>query len=265
MDPIPIHAHNPGPITGDGNWTYLLTGRVPTLIDAGTGDARHLDGVVEALGGARLAQVLVTHAHGDHASGALAVRDRFPGVRFRKMPWPGRDAKWPVDWDPIVPGERIQAGDALLTAVHTPGHAPDHLCLWDEAPRVLYCGDLAQSGNSVWIPFDLRGDLADYLDSLALVLDMRPARLLPSHGPVIEAPEPLLRRYIEHRLARERQIVDVMRDGASTPEEITRIVYAALPEKMQSMAKQGVLSHLAKLAREGRVRLDGDAWNIMSA
>ena len=97
MEPIAIHAHNPGPITGDGNWTWLLKGRVTTLIDAGTGDPRHLDGVAGALDGARLTQVLVTHAHGDHASGALALRQRFPGVRLRKMPWPGRDSKWPVD------------------------------------------------------------------------------------------------------------------------------------------------------------------------
>jgi glyoxylase-like metal-dependent hydrolase (beta-lactamase superfamily II) len=265
MDAIAIHAHNPGPITGDGNWTYLLKGRVTTLIDAGTGDARHLDGVAAALGGAALTQVLVTHAHGDHASGALAMRDRFPGVRFRKMPWPGRDAKWPVDWDPIVPGELIQAGDTVLTAMHTPGHAPDHLCLWDAGPRVLYCGDLAQSGNTVWIPYDLRGDLADYIHSLVRVIDLRPARLLPSHGPVIEAPEPLLRRYIGHREARERQIVEAIREGASTADEITEVIYAALSEDMLPMAKQGVLSHLAKLAREGRARLDGDAWHIMGA
>ena len=265
MEPIAIHAQNPGPMTGDGNWTWLLKGRVTTLIDAGTGDARHLDAVADALGGVPLAQVLVTHAHGDHSSGALALRDRFPGVRFRKMPWPGRDAKWPVDWDPIVHGELIQAGDGALTAVFTPGHAPDHLCFWDESVRTLYCADLAQSGNTVWIPFDLRGDLADYLDSIARVVALRPARLLPAHGPVIEAPEPLLRRYVEHRVARERQIVDVMREGATTADEITEIVYAALSEKMLPMAKQGVLAHLVKLERDGRARRDGDAWHIMGA
>ena len=181
------------------------------------------------------------------------------------MPWPGRDAKWPVDWDPIVPGELIQAGDGALTAVSTPGHAPDHLCFWDESVRTLYCADLAQSGNTVWIPFDLRGDLADYLDSIARVVALRPARLLPAHGPVIEAPEPLLRRYVEHRVARERQIVDVMREGATTADEITEIVYAALSEKMLPMAKQGVLAHLVKLERDGRARRDGDAWHIMGA
>jgi glyoxylase-like metal-dependent hydrolase (beta-lactamase superfamily II) len=181
------------------------------------------------------------------------------------MPWPARDAKWPVDWDPVVPGELIQAGDGLLTAVHTPGHAPDHLCFWDGTRRELFCGDLAQSGNSVWIPYDLRGDLSDYLASLARVIGMRPARMLPSHGPVIDAAEPLLRRYVEHRLARERQIVAAMLAGATTADDITAVVYASLSEKMLPMARQGVLSHLSKLERDGRARRDGEAWHIMGA
>ena len=265
MEPTPIHAHNPGPMTGDGNWTWLLRGRLPTLVDAGTGDTRFLDGVAAALEGARLAQVLVTHAHGDHSSGALALAERFPGVRFRKMPWPGRDARWPVEWDPIVPGELISAGDGLLEAVHTPGHAPDHLCFWDGASRSLYCGDLAQRGATIWIPFDLRGDLAHYLASIERVLALDPARLLPAHGEVIDDPGPLLRRYVEHRLVRERQIVDAMRAGARTADEITARVYRALSESMIPMARQGVLAHLAKLERDGRARRDGEAWHIMGS
>ena len=85
-------------------------------------------------------------------------------------------------WDPIVPGELISAGDGLLEAVHTPGHAPDHLCFWDGESRSLYCGDLAQRGATIWIPFDLRGDLAHYLASIERVLALEPARLLPAHG-----------------------------------------------------------------------------------
>jgi glyoxylase-like metal-dependent hydrolase (beta-lactamase superfamily II) len=265
MEPIAIFAHNPGPFTGDGNWTFLLKGRVTTLIDAGTGEPRFLDALAEALGGTTLSQVLVTHAHGDHSSGAMALRDRFPGVRFRKMPWPERDAKWPVDWDAIVDGELIEAGDSLLTAAHTPGHAPDHLCFWDAAQRWLYCGDLAQSGTTVWIPYELRGDLADYLASLDRAIRLQAVRMLPSHGPIIDEPDTVLRRYIEHRLARERQIVEAMREGATTVDEITARIYRGLSDKLLPMAKQGVQSHLAKLRREDRVRLDGEAWHIMSA
>jgi glyoxylase-like metal-dependent hydrolase (beta-lactamase superfamily II) len=265
MDAVAIHAGNPGPITGDGNWTWLLKGRVTTLIDAGTGEPAHLDGVAAALHGATLAQVLVTHAHADHASGAPALRARFPGVRFRKLPWPERDSKWPMGWDPIAAGELIQAGDGLLTAMHTPGHAPDHLCFWDPSSRSLYCGDLAQSGSTVWIPFELRGHLGDYLASLERTIALRPARLLPAHGPVIDQPEAVLRRYIEHRVARERQIVQAIRDGATTADAITARVYRGLAAKMLPMARQGVLSHLAKLEEEGRAGRDGEAWHIMGA
>ena len=83
---LPVSAFNPGPMTGHGNWTWLLPGRVPTLIDAGTGDPQHLDAIAGALGGGSLSQVIVTHAHGDHASGAPALRARWPDVRFFKMP-----------------------------------------------------------------------------------------------------------------------------------------------------------------------------------
>ena len=95
-------------MTGDGNWTWLLPGRTPTLIDAGTGDPRHLDAVAAALAGASLAQVLVTHAHVDHASGAVAIAQRFDGVKFFKMPWAERDSRWPVPWQPIGDNDIVE-------------------------------------------------------------------------------------------------------------------------------------------------------------
>ena len=135
MNPIPVFAFNPGPITGDGNWTWLLPGKVPTLIDAGTGESAHLTAIENALAGARLELGIVTHGHVDHASGAEALGERFGVTRFMKFPWKERDAKWPVDWIPVSGGDVIGAGDTELVAIHTPGHAPDHLCFWHEASR----------------------------------------------------------------------------------------------------------------------------------
>ena len=102
------------------------------------------------------------------------------------MPWPERDVKWPVGWDPIVDGEIVAAGDAALVAVHTPGHAPDHLCFWHAGTRALFCGDLVQRAPRCGSRPNLRGDLIDYLASLERVLALEPARLLPAHGPVID-------------------------------------------------------------------------------
>ena len=250
-------------MTGDGNWTWLCPGRVPTLVDAGTGLPEHLDAVERALDGADLAQVLVTHAHTDHASGVQALAARFPGVRFRKMPWPGRDDRWRVPWDPIVADELVQAGDSLLRAVHTPGHAPDHLCFWHEETRRLLCGDLAQRTNTIYIPANLRGDLIDYMASLERVRALGPVQLLPAHGPVIDDPEMLLQLYVNHRRQRERQVIDALRDGLTTASAIVARVYPSLSGDLVKLAEEGVLAHLIKLMREGRVRRDGDAWHIM--
>jgi glyoxylase-like metal-dependent hydrolase (beta-lactamase superfamily II) len=258
LKPIPIHAGNPGPYTGEGNWTWLLRGRLTTLIDAGTGQPRHLDAVEEALNGTTLAQVIVTHGHTDHASGVTAMAARFPGVRFLKMPWPERDGRWPVPWESLDDGSAVTAGDDTLTAVHTPGHSPDHLCFWHVESRTMFCGDLAQKGTTIYIPPNLQGDLVAYLASLERVLSLRPSRLLPAHGPVIEDPDALLRGYIEHRHERERQIVDLLREGATGPAAIVSRLYRGLKDTLAPMARESVLAHLLKLEREGRARR-GDA------
>lgn len=262
MNPIPIHAHNPGPITGDGNWTWLIPGRTLTLIDAGTGDPRHIEGLRQALGGAALAKVLVTHGHGDHASGAEAIARELGRPEFLKLPWPERDGKWDVQWHPIADGDRVEAGDTELVVVHTPGHAPDHVCFWHPDTRTLFCGDLAIRGTTVWIPTRLQGDLAAYLESLQRVIALEPERMFPAHGAVIDKPLPLLRNYLEHRRQREEQIVDALRKGYATPAAIVEHVYTGLKASLVPMAAESVTAHLQKLEREGRAHRDGDCWHM---
>jgi glyoxylase-like metal-dependent hydrolase (beta-lactamase superfamily II) len=263
MTPVPIHAFNPGPMTGDGNWTWLIPGRVATLIDAGTGEPQHLDALEKALAGARLAQVLVTHAHVDHAAGAVALAERFRGARFLKMPWAERDSRWPAPWEPIRDGQMIEAGDDRLRAVHTPGHAPDHLCFWHEPSRTLFSGDLAVKGTTVYIPPNLRGDLAEYLASLERVRALRPARLLPGHGPVIDDPEAVLLDYLEHRREREAQIVSALRERDASPDALVPLIYRGLKDNFLQVARETVLAHLLKLEREGRAVRRGDSWHII--
>lgn len=263
MKPIALHAGNPGPMTGDGNWTWLIPGRTPTLIDAGVGAPAHLDALVLALADAPLAQVLVTHGHSDHASGAAAIAARFPGARFLKTPWPERDTRWGVTWEPVRDGDILAAGDTALTAIHTPGHAPDHLCLWHEPSRTLFGGDLAIRDTTVWIPSSARGDLRAYLQSLERVLALHPAHIFPAHGPVIDAPGPLLRGYIAHRADREREIVAALRAGDRTAAAIAARVYSTLHESLVPRAEETVAAHLEKLERDGRARCDAGAWHII--
>ena len=247
-------------MTGPGNTTWLIPGRVPTLIDAGTGDPQHLDALEAALAGSRLAQVLVTHSHVDHASGAAAIAQRMPHVRFLKMPWPEQDVAWRVRWEALNDGEDVPAGDTVLSAVHTPGHSPDHLCFWNQDSRLLFCGDLAWKGSTVVIPPSYGGDVSAYLASLGRVLALAPARMLPAHGPVIDQPAELLREYIEHRHVREQQVLNAIRVGLSNVDEMVSRIYPTLTAPLVPMARESVLAHLIKLERDGRVSRQGDRW-----
>ncbi len=263
MQAITLSAHNPGPYTGlRGNNTYLLTGAEPTLIDAGVGHADHLRAIEDALAGAPLSRVIVTHAHSDHASGAAAIATRWPSAEFLKFPWPDRDRRYRSNWRPLADGDRVRAGDIMLRVVHTPGHAPDHICLWHEETKTLFCGDLAARGTTVVVPGGRGGDLVEYLASLERVLALAPAVMLPAHGPALHDPERILRGYIEHRHQRESEILEVLSDAAATVEDIARELYPTLREELISAARDSVLAHLLKLEREGRVSRDGDVWRL---
>jgi glyoxylase-like metal-dependent hydrolase (beta-lactamase superfamily II) len=236
MTPILIPAGNPSEWTGPtGNNTWLLTGREPALVDAGTGEPSHLDALERALDGASLIRVFITHWHPDHVKGLPALKDRWPRVIVVERA-----------------GEPVPAGDGVLEIIATPGHSPDHLCFFDRAAGDLYCGDLARMGGTIVIPSRKGGDLRAYLASLRLVRELAPRRLLPGHGPIVDDPVALMDKYIAHRAEREQQILKAMLDGARTVNDIVRRVYPTLPASLSEAAADSVRAHLAKLRDDGR-------------
>ena len=244
-----IPAGNPSLWTGPtGTNTYLLTGRVPAIIDAGVGHDRHLTAVETALEGRQLELVLLTHAHVDHASGVPALIARWPAVVVRPSSIP------------LMDGESIAAGDGSLIALFTPGHSPDHFCFVDEGRRDVYCGDLLRAGGTVVIPASRGGDLGAYLDSLERLRDLRPRRLLPGHGPIIEDPESLITEYLTHRAQREVQVREALRRGRRTPADMVPDVYGRLPEALVAAAADSILAHLRKLEEEGGAVLVEGGW-----
>ena len=260
MTPIFLHAANPGPMTGDGTWTYLIGGTDPMLIDAGVGHASHLDAIAAAAAGGP-SRVVVTHAHSDHVSGAPAIHQRWPGAILSKHPWPARDPHLP--WTRLDDGAIVATAEGDLAVLHTPGHAPDHLTLWHADSRTLFVGDMLVQGSTVVIPASHGGSLADYLRSLERMLQLNPARALPAHGPVIEDPQALIHHYIEHRAQREQQVLALLASGASTVEAITAKIYPAIISELVEMARESVLAHLMKLEGERRASRDGLEWNVI--
>jgi glyoxylase-like metal-dependent hydrolase (beta-lactamase superfamily II) len=263
---ITLLAHNPGPTTGRGNNTYLLVGGhgQAALIDAGVGEPRHLTAVVDSLEarGARLALVLVTHAHHDHVAGALALDSAHEGVRFHKYPWPGEDEKYPVVWHALREGEKMDVGGEPLEVLRTPGHSPDHVSFWHRPSGTLFAGDLVVPGSSVMIPWSRGGHLRQYLDSLRLVLALKPRRLLPAHGDEVTEPAALLSSYLSHRAGRERQIVAALADGQETVQAIAESIYDGLEPALIPAARENVRAHLEMLREEGRaVETDG-RWQL---
>jgi glyoxylase-like metal-dependent hydrolase (beta-lactamase superfamily II) len=250
MNPILLPAGNPSSWTGrTGNNTYLLPARIPTLVDAGVGAASHLDAIARSLEGRTLALVLVTHGHADHVSGAAAIASRWPGVRIRQFGG---------GFDPIAPDETIDLGGALLTALHTPGHSPDHCCFL--LSNDIFSGDLVRRGGTVVIPASRGGDLAEYLRSLQRIRELRPRRLLPGHGPIVEDPVALIDEYLRHRAEREAQILGALDDGACIVPEVVAAVYASLAEELKGGAAESVTAHLIKLQREARVVENSGRW-----
>jgi glyoxylase-like metal-dependent hydrolase (beta-lactamase superfamily II) len=243
-----LPAHNASPWTGPtGNNTYLLSGREPALIDAGVGNAAHIQSVETALAGQPLRRVLVTHSHPDHIGGLDAIVSKWPSVEVV------RDRHLE---------ETVKAGDTELRIIATPGHAPDHLCFFDEASRDVYCGDLVRIGGSIVIPASKGGDLRKYLDSLKRVRALSPKRLLPGHGPIVDDPVSLIDEYLRHRAQREEQVIAALANGAMTPEAIVACIYGELSPSLRTAAADSVLAHLVKLHDEGRVEVSEKGWEL---
>ena len=257
-----IVASNPGVMTGPGTNTYLVGIDEIAVIDPGPDDAAHLDAIA-GCGGDRIRWILLTHTHEDHSPGAAGLKKRTGAEILAFGPGEGR-GKVRLDGT-LGDGAVIEATEFHLTALHTPGHASNHLCYLLNEERTLFTGDHIMQGSTVVIsPPD--GDMATYLDSLERLKTIRPRlkAIAPGHGHVIDDPLAVIDATIAHRLAREAQVLDVLREGG--PAAITDLVeqiYADVVPELHPVARRTVWAHLRKLADEGVVKgddLDGE-WS----
>ena len=257
-----ILAPNPGVMTGPGTNTYLVGIDEVVVVDPGPDDDGHLEAIL-GCGGDRIRWIVCTHTHPDHhpLTARLAA-----STGAEVLAYDSRDGLT-VDVE-LREGDLIEATEFRLRAVHTPGHASNHLCYLVEEERLLFSGDHVMQGSTVVIaPPD--GDMAAYLASLERLRAMRPPlrAIAPGHGHLIEDPAGALSELIAHRLDRERQVLETLDDlgGTATPAELVARIYVDLVEELVPRARQTVHAHLRKLRDDRKVTAadpddEGSAW-----
>jgi glyoxylase-like metal-dependent hydrolase (beta-lactamase superfamily II) len=262
-----ILAPNPSPMTLDGTHTFIVGRERAVVIDPGPDDPSHLDAIVAALGGRAPIAILLTHGHADHAAGAglLTARTGAP-VRMARG---ARVALQEVVTAWIEDGEQIATDAGVLHAVHTPGHAPEHVCfLWTDGPaehdRALMAGDMFMGGGDTTLVAPPEGNLTDYLASLDRLQTLRPGAIHPAHGPPIADGIGAIRRYRAHRAERIEQVVRALRQGPAAPGELIGRVYGPeLHPALRGAAEGSLRAILAHLAHTGRVGASGERHHLI--
>jgi glyoxylase-like metal-dependent hydrolase (beta-lactamase superfamily II)/8-oxo-dGTP pyrophosphatase MutT (NUDIX family) len=260
-----IVAPNPGMMTGPGTNTYLVGESDLAVIDPGPAIEEHVRAVLAA-GAGRIRWVLCTHTHLDHSPAAAAIKAATGAVLIgRPAPaLPGQDQGFAPD-RVLGHGDRFMFGGLTLRALHTPGHASNHLCYLLENTRMLFTGDHVMQGSTVVInPPD--GDMRAYLASLELLLAEDVLILAPGHGYLIGEPHREVRRLVRHRLAREHKVVSALaRLGAAELDALVREVYDDVSARLHGVAMRSLGAHLEKLAAEGRAHSTAGRWSLVQS
>ena len=258
-----ITAPNPGAMTGPGTNTYLVGTEEIAVIDPGPAADTHVQNIL-AEGKNRIRWILCTHTHLDHSPAASALKAA-TGAQLLGRPAPaGQDATFRPD-RVLEHGDRLSIAGATLRALHTPGHASNHLCYLLEETRMLFTGDHVMQGSTVVInPPD--GNMRAYLASLESLLAEDIAIIAPGHGYLIGAPHQEIRRLVAHRLARERKVrLALERLRQASLEQLLPVVYDDVPERMHRWAARSLTAHLDKLVADGVVRAKGSGFTLVQS
>jgi recombination protein RecT len=262
-----LTAPNPGRMTGPGTNTYIVgePGGGYIVIDPGPDSAEHI-GRIAAIVGAELKAIVCTHAHPDHSPGANPLKALTGAPILTAVEGSNVRSAWQFTPDRILgDGERIGVRGSTLRAIHTPGHASNHLCFLLEEDALLFSGDHINNGSTVVIdPPD--GNMRDYLDALQRLLGEPIEYILPAHGWVLGFAHEAIRQLIAHRLRREDKVLGAVRaSGGGTLDELVKRVYDDVDPVMHPVAKRSLFAHLEKLAADGRVsQANAGQWQAVA-
>jgi ribonuclease/clavin/mitogillin len=221
-----------------------------------------LDRAIETLlaTGRELGEILLTHHHVDHVSGVAHLVERF-GLPVAAHKETARLLGGRLGVTRLLSdGERLPYGSRGMRVLHTPGHAPGHLCFIDQSSGIGVVGDMVASVGTIIIEPEDGGDMSEYLDSLQRLRALELSCLLPAHGPPITDANARLDFYLAHRMEREAGIFNAL---DATPRPLRALVRSAYPDvspEIYPLAERSLLAHLIRLERAGRARKQDDGW-----
>jgi glyoxylase-like metal-dependent hydrolase (beta-lactamase superfamily II)/8-oxo-dGTP pyrophosphatase MutT (NUDIX family) len=266
---IRVSAGNGSMMTGPGTNTYLLGGGASNewaVIDPGPLDDAHVEAILAAAPGA-IRWIFATHTHKDHSPASAPLRAR-TGATVH-----GRVADHP-EWqdETFAPDVHLQGGERFelpgpdgqrttLRAIHTPGHASNHICYLLEEEKLLFTGDHVMQLSTVVInPPD--GDMAAYLASLRQLAELDLDWLAPGHGFLMPQPKRAIEAIVAHRLKREAKVLDALRAlGPADADALLARVYDDVKPQLLAMAMRSLRAHLYKLRDDGIARERDGRWD----
>jgi glyoxylase-like metal-dependent hydrolase (beta-lactamase superfamily II) len=263
-----VLAPNPGPFTFTGTCTYIVGSGEVAIIDPGPDNAEHVAALVDATKGERVAHIVITHTHRDHAPASRALQEatgapivgcRPYAPRHANARASGLDSAHDADYHPtriLSDGDIIEGLRFTLEAVATPGHASNHLgfALWEE--NALFSGDHVMGwSTSIVAPPD--GSMTEYMASLERLRTRAETIYWPGHGGPVREPQRYVRALIHHRHQREAAILTRVKAGDTLIAEMIERIYEGLDARLKGAAALSVLAHLEDLVARGAVRADG--------
>jgi glyoxylase-like metal-dependent hydrolase (beta-lactamase superfamily II) len=261
-----VLAHNPSAFTYYGTQTYLVGESEVAVIDPGPDLPEHLDALEKAIGGRPVVAIMCTHTHRDHSPAARPLAEATGASIVGCAPLaletvgPRADAAFDGDYAPdrvLEDGETIKVDRKSITAVATPGHTSNHLCLAYEG--ALLTGDHVMGwSTTVVVPPD--GDMAEYMRSLEKLRQREDRIYYPAHGPPVTKPRQYVRSLIGHRMQRERQILRLVGEKPRAIPDIVANAYPALDPRLVTAAGGSVQAHLLDLQKRGLVDREGETW-----